>query len=347
MKTIKNDPHPKKPLEEIKKYIKKKLPYIKLLQQYYRHILPGQKIFQRLVDQYGPDCRIYINHYPGTGDVFLTSSLLPAWAEKNGVKDYVVTVIGKSAYKVVQMFPIAKAEILTKRETEDLLHYLQTVGETNPNIEVLHFTPFAFQNTIMDRLLGVNGNHFMQMYLNVTFPGLTQADMLIPEEQIAEEEIDRIFEEHGLIPGRTVLLVPYANTIDPLSAQFWNYLADGLIRLGYTVCTNCDYPKEEKVRGTTPLFLRYNQLNQFVKKAGVIIQLRSGLTDLLYNCECNNFVLYPIENYYHFGFDTLYEYFSLKKMGLSSSAIELEFSRKDEKDICVRITDDLRSIPGP
>lgn len=330
----------KEAIKGVKKAFRKIKP-LKLTQCYYMHILPGRNVYWRLVRKYGEDCRIYINHYPGTGDVYITSALLPAWAKKEGVDKYVVTVIGKSAYNVVKMFPIENVELLTMRETEDLLHYLQTIGETGPNMEVLHFTPFAFQSRIIEPLLGVNGSNFMDMYLNVTFPGLTMQDMLEYANQISDEEMKELFKEKGLIPGRTVVLAPYANTIDPLSNRFWNHLAAGLMEKGYTVCTNCDYPREKKIMGTIPVFLKYSQMNKFVETAGTIIQLRSGLTDLLRACKCRNYILYPIENFYKFGSASLYEYFFMEKMHFSDNVTEIEFSRRNENKVCEKLLSEL------
>lgn len=324
------------------KQVLRKVEWLKLYQFYFFHIQNGKKIYNKLVCQYGPEYRIYVNHYPGTGDVYITSALLNAWVKKKHVEKYVVTVIGKSAYNVVKMFQINDVVILSSRETEDLLHYLQTIGETNPNIEVLHFTPDGFNQTLMMRfLMGENGNNFLNMYLSATFPGLTVTDMCLPVYDSSDQEIDNIFFEKGLIPGKTVVLVPYANTIDLLSDGFWNFLADTLLKKGYTVCTNCNYPKQKKILGTTPIFLPYNQMLKFINKAGAIIQLRSGLTDLLYTCTCKNYVLYPTENSYRFGSETIYEYFSLEKMGLTDKAIELKFSRKNEYDIYERIVSDF------
>ena len=324
--------------------IKEKISHIrwlKLRQFFYAHILAGRQIYIDLIEKYGDDCKIYINHYPGTGDVYLTASLLPAWAEKQGVKKYIFTVIGRSAFQVASMFQLEKVVELTKRQTEDLIHYLQTIGETNPNIEVLHFTPFAFNQRIIEPLLGVNGTNFLDMYLKVTFPGLTIEDMLPYDDQTTDEEIQIIFKENQIVPGKTVLLVPYANTIDLLSNQFWDYLANELIKMGYSVCTNCNYPKERKIQNTIPLFLKYSQMKKFVETAGTIIQLRSGLTDFLYDCNCKNFILYPVENHYKFGSASLYEYFSLERMGLSANVTEIEFSRQNEKKIIMKIIEEL------
>ena len=320
--------------------IKRKIREFKILYLYhffFNHILNGRNIYLQLMKEYGEDCRIYINHYPGTGDVYITAALLPAWTRKNDVEKYVFTVIGKSAYKVSQMFSIKNVKILTTRETEDLLHYLQTIGETNPNIEVLHFSPFAFTHSIMEPLLGENGNNFMDMYLHITFPGLTIKDMEIPKDQTNDGDILSYFRKNKLIPGKTAVLVPYANTIDLLSDQFWNYLADSLRKQGYTVCTNCNYPQEDKIQGTIPVFLPYSEMKKFAETAGVIVQLRSGLSDLICDCDCKNFVLYPVENFFRFGSASLYEYFSLERMGLPNHATEIEFSRRNEFQVYQQI----------
>ena len=303
----------------------------------------GAIIYKKLVEKYGK-CRIYINHYPGTGDVYITSRLFRAWSEKTCSPDYVpvFTVIGASARKVALLFSIENVEQLTQNDTNALIKFYELCGnKLDLPIEIMHYHANAMNTGILDTMASVHDLNFLRIYLDIVFPGLTWEDATPIKENASNEKARTIMKEHGLTEGKTVLLAPDTHSITPLSVQFWNYLVNGLKEKGYSVCTNLGSPDEEPLEGTEGVFIPYSELYDFLKLAGTTIQLRSGLTDLICEAECRKIILYPIESHYIFGQGTLYDYFSLSRMRLCSDAEEYEFTRIRERVVCEKI---LRSL---
>ena len=312
----------------------------------WNHPIRGYRVFCRLKNKYGDNCRIYINHYPGTGDVFITSMLLPAWlAHRNDGSVPVVTVVNKSGLRIAKLFPLENVEILTQRETNALIRFYIFCGKSAElPIEIMHYHATAMITGILDRLNSYNSMDFMRFYLDIVFPGLNLGDITKAAFHYDTKDMDRFLEENGLRRGRTVILAPVANTIDKLSGAFWRYLAYRLQRKGYTVCTNIGSDAEKAVEGTKGIFVPFVDLPCFVEACGALIQLRSGLTDVISGTVCRKIILYPIENHYQFGRGSLKDFFSLKAMGLTDNAEEYEFSRSSERSVCERIVNSFPDI---
>lgn len=310
----------------------------RLAYSYFRFARRGLGVYQGLRKKYGENARFYVNHYPGTGDIYLTSMFMPAWAKRRPGERAVVTVIGKGGEKVARLFPLEDVEVLSQRDTKALIRFYELCGDrTELPVEILHYHAQAMNSGILDRFAGYKGLDFLSMYLGVVFPGLTPADAAVPAFAKDDPKIDELFERHHLQRGKTVLLVPYANTIDEMSKPFWNYLVSALKEKGYSVCTNVS-GDEKPLPGTEGVFVPYKGLKQFLETAGATIQLRCGLTDMIAGFDCKKIILYPVDNYFQFGMSSIYDYFSLKKMGLSEDAVEIEFSRwKGERQVYEKI----------
>ncbi|MBR1409253.1 MAG: hypothetical protein IJ573_10225 [Clostridia bacterium] len=302
----------------------------------------GLAVYLRLREKYGENARFYVNHYPGTGDIYLTSMFMPAWAKRHPDERAVVTVIGKGGEKVAKLFPLQDVEVLSQQDTKALIRFYELCGDQmDIHVEILHYHAMAMNSGILERFAGYKGLDFLSIYLGVVFPGLTPADAAKPAFSENDPAIDALFDRYGLQRRKTVLLVPYANTIDEMSDQFWTYLVAALKEKGYSVCTNVS-GDEEPLPGTEGVFVPYRGLRQFLETAGVTIQLRCGLTDMIAGFDCKKIILYPVDNFFQFGTGSLYDYFSLKNMDLSQDAVEIEFSRwKGERLVYERILEAL------
>lgn len=298
----------------------------------------GVEVLQHLLTKYGDDAYFLINHYPGTGDIYLTSMFVKAWIKKKNIRNPVITVIGKSALKVATLFGLEKIELLTQEDSDALIELYQLVGkDMKLPLEIMHYHPIAMHTGVLDRIPGANDINFMEMYLDSVFKGLTLQNAERPVFNTSSEEVDRIFAKYNLLEGKTVLLCPYANTIYKLSDGMWAYLAYKLKEKGYQIVTNIANTKEKPVIGTKGVFVKYADMKYFLEKCGATIQLRSGLSDMISSFSCRKIILYPIENPYQFGWATLYEFFSLNRMGLCDDAEEYEFTRIKEAEISRKI----------
>lgn len=322
----------------------KKVSIIKILWNYHR-VNRGFKVYQNILAEFGQDAQIYIEHYPGTGDVYLTCALLEKYRKKNDIHgNYALTVIGKGATKIARLFSINNIKTLTQTESDDLINFIRFMApEQFPNIKILHYSPTAMHTAVLDMLASYHGLDFMTMYLTTVFPNISREDAcdFPPSQNI--EEIQEIFDAKGLIPGKTVVLFPFANTIENLSWHAWERMARNLREKGFTVCTNVE-PEKPAVLGTCDVFVPYSQLQAFVDMAGYVVGLRSGIFDIIARTSCQKFILYPTPNYYKFGVGTFYDYFSLKNMGISDDAHEYQFERIYETRIFRKVTEDVIRI---
>ena len=305
----------------------KRIGLINILWIYLKKIRYGYVVYKRILDKYGKDTQIYIEHYPGTGDIYITCALLESYRQKCGDnRPYVVTIIGEGSAKIVRLLGIDHVELLSQDESDLLITFYRFVGNVIPNITILHYAPIAMHTRITDSLAGYNELDFMSMYLATVFPGVTWEDAVHFPDVAGDGEIREYFDEKGLVPGKTVVLFPFANTIEHLPWHLWEELARRLRERGFSVCTNVE-PGGPVVPGTSGIFVPYHHLREFVNQAGFVVGLRSGIFDIIADTECTKFVLYPTPNVYKFGVGTIFDYFSLLKMGLCGNVIEYEFER--------------------
>ena len=103
-----------------------RISFLNIIWKYCKKICRGRQIYEALVQKYGEQTQIYVEHYPGTGDVYITCALLDAWREKNNVKGpYVVTVIGGGAVKIAKLLGIKNTELLSQEDTDCLVAFLR------------------------------------------------------------------------------------------------------------------------------------------------------------------------------------------------------------------------------
>lgn len=318
-------------LEKLKVNLKRR-PIFVFLYLYLVRIRNGYKLYRSIVSKYGDSTTIYIEHYPGTGDIYITCALLESYVKHiGGNANYVVTIIGKGSLKIADLLGINNTILLTQAESDDLLTFYRFMGpELLDNIKVLHYSPIRIHTSILDQMASFNGLDFMTMYLSTVFQGMTWQDAKKFPACKNPPKIKEYFDEKGLDPQKTIILFPYANTIQPIHIDIWERLARNLREDGYMVCTNVE-PGGLAIPGTVSVFVPYEDLIPFVERCGCVIGLRSGIFDIIADANCNKVVLYPTPNFYKFGVGSIFDYFSLINMGIAKRTYEFEFERVNER----------------
>ena len=316
----------------------------KFLGQIYA-ILAGYRIYKGLLKQYGDDCYVMVGQHPGTGDVYLQAKFLNAYVHKRKIDNYVFTVIGGAAKSTASLFPIKNLKVLTLKESNRLVSFYRFAGEYY-NIIVLHYHPMEMYYGILGYARNYKSLNFYRMMDAFVFDGIAKEDLNIPHFEDDEAYINSIFEEKKLIKGKTVLISPYANSLNGLPVRFWEYLVKQLNKMGYTVCTNSSGFREPPIKGSTPIFVPYKYLQPFLETAGYSICLRSGLCDIISEIPHRRTVIYLKQDLYPLmgGLGSSYEYFSLNAMGLCNDANEYEISGEKKAQMKQALTAILNSF---
>lgn len=269
------------------------------------------------------DKNILICPYAGTGDIYLVGLYLERYLSNKHIENYVLTVTSGACKKVAQLFNM-NCECITEEKTQELLVYARLVGLKQTRVHVFND---GYLQIMVKRMRGYKDVDFHTMFQRCVF----EADERICEANIYQENSDEIFNKYGLIKGKTVLLSPYANTIYSLSHDFWEKLAKVLIEEGYTVCTNSCGESEPPIKGTEGIFIPYNQVIDFLDKAGYFIGMRSGLCDIVSSTSAKMVMFYPNGNI--FGACSAFGYFCMEKMGLKTEEVLEIIFDKDESGV--------------
>ena len=80
---------------------------------------------------------------------------------------------------------------------------------------------------------------------------------------------------------KDIILMPYANTAPMLSMDFWDMLADQLIKKGYSLYTNVNGISEYIVTNTEAISENIYDMVALAEEARCVVALRSGMCDVL------------------------------------------------------------------
>ena len=112
------------------------------------------------------------------------------------------------------------------------------------------------------------------------------------------------------------------------------------IHKGYTVFTNVT-DNQKEIRKTLRLNCALRDINSVVELAGNFVGLRSGLCDILANCDAKKIIIYPDVKY---DYITVFNYYSFEKMKVGKKMIELIYKDDLEvlkMDILSKINDEV------
>lgn len=213
--------------------------------------------------------------------------------------------------------------------------------------EVIYMFPHPFENPCVGIGFWITqaaGYTFMDV-CGTVFAGKDRE--LIKENTRTEyrhddDRIDRLFIDNGLIKGKTVILIPNANSMSELRNDFWEELAAYLSGKGYSVCTGTGSIDEEPIRNTCGVFVRIDDFREFVKQAGHIVTVRCGLCDLLDGELIGNkkIILYVDRD---MRYSSWFNYNDLEKDGFDQEVAQLIVKKDDVFETVEMIRDIVES----
>ena len=274
------------------------------------------KLYEKIANKEGTT---YVCPYKGTGDVYVASALLASQIGEDRVKKSKVCVIGGGFKKIVQLFGFTDVMSVEQQEMDEIIRMGTALGFDALDIFVLHADPPNSKMGITDHLRNYNGINFTDFFVNGVFNN-SELEFKKPSFAECEESVKKFFEDNGLIPGRTVIVAPYVNTLGELPIWLWIEIVDDFRKKGFTVCTNCD-ENHWPIYGSTRINPPYSELKQFCEYAGYFVGSRSGLCDIISSFDmCKVIIYFSTE---HWGCGDIIDFFSLNDMGLCDDAIEI------------------------
>lgn len=258
-------------------------------------ILSGFKEYQTNMFQFGENTYLEVGA-SGTGDVFISGLYYKKYLALNNREENAIYVLpGKSCCKTIELFDVSHTVQVDREAWMSLLHLYRFMGEKCVRIDVLYYHIFTIYTGCLTWLESYKGWNLYSLIHAVHFSQIPITEIQKPIFSKDQTKLERIFDENKLIPGKTVILAPYAKWPPKISMLFWENLTQRLISKGFTVCTNSIGSEEPAIVGSTPIFYPYELSVPFVEKAGYIVGLRSGFLDIIESAKCKKVALYPYD----------------------------------------------------
>ncbi len=256
-------------------------------------IRKGKNVLREIKRTTGND-QLLICPYPGTGDAFLTGRYLLKYIAREGITAYRVITCSGGFAKILTLFGIKKENILVikKNQMNNLKNYINYKGvDKNGGIRYLLYWGLGGQKASLFE--GYNGLTFEDLFKLCVFKLPIDAKPRKIFQRISDSEAEKEIIRMGLIPNKTVVLAPYANSFyEELTVEWWENLARSLQDKDFCVATNSSGVDEPPIKGTMAVSFPYDSINVMMDKCGYFIGVRSGLCDILSDSNCRKIVIY-------------------------------------------------------
>jgi len=299
------------------------------------HLLRGQITYRKLTGG-NPGSTLFIAPYAGTGDMYLIELFLQSFVERHAICDYRLAVTSNACAQVARMMGESDVIVADQHALNSVISYGRLIRARPTSIVVLND---GWMGAPTEWLRGYKGLNFEKMFRHTVFGLEDEIAPRIPVASATNEAVLKLFDEQGLVPGRTVVLSPYANTLFHVpDAAFWGELAARCAERGLTVCTNCG-PTEQPLAGTRAARFPLSLGPDLVETAGYFVGVRSGFCDVVSGTASRKVVLYDREGRFYKG--SFHEYFSLSAMGLGRNLREVEYGDGDREDVVAEVMEGL------
>lgn len=304
---------------------------------YSTRMIKAEQFYMQLKRMVGENTKILLAPHASTGDAYIIGAYLKEYTKKNNCENnYVYICIGKTCAKIINgMYDIDKVILMSMYDRNMLEEWYRFVGEDNCNIRIMHYQGVCMYTGIMGNMRAYKNLHFIDMLLYGAFNLPTNTMRQKANFLINSEYVKELFESKKLKEGKTIIISPYASSMDSLPSELWDILVSNLSNKGYQICTNISNSQEKPLNNTKELFFPLSCANQVLEHAGYFIGYRSGFCDIVSEAKCKKIVLYPKN--ITFGVGSVIDYFGINKMGLANDILEIEYDPQQQEQIIIQI----------
>ena len=310
------------------------------------HINRGCDFCRKLHERYGDDAEIILFFGP-IGDNFLFALYLREYLEKNDINNTVFLGTSTST-KVVNMFGLKPYHEVDREMVMSIEFFYMFSKDAQEYIKILQIWEFCFHFNRC-RMRFDRRFNFIDTYRHYVFGLDKDSKPCIPSFDTDREELKGLFAEIGLPKGKTVILAPYAYSIEQHPKRiFWLSLSEGLRDKGYSIAMNIDPEREENfIPDAKVISFELKDSVPVLEYAGAFIGMRSGFCDVVSSAKCKKIVLYPETDMSVIDYDRHrndIEFSSFASMGLADDVIEFEFEDTEDVEYWIKLSERILEV---
>lgn len=253
-------------------------------------IIYGFLCYKRLEKQIGLETKIILFR-GATGDNYLQCLLLDEYIKQHEIQKYIVLAMPGAMFGLSKVFRVSDIKFISVYKSTCIQRaYLFMNGKGFNCILPFYWEKdFGFTyNRCQTRMLPQF--NFMDTYVWFSFNIEYPLKFRIPSYEKVTYSNEFFREKIGLIPNKTVLLSPYANSVTGLPIWFWNSIISELHEKGYKVLINSNFYNYLRA----PNFFPSNETSVVcLNQGGFFLGVRSGFCDIISTSNCKKIILYP------------------------------------------------------
>ncbi len=125
-------------------------------------------------------------------------------------------------------------------------------------------------------------NSFEFEYTLLSYSSETRAnDRAVPV--MPRQRDEALIEKYGIVPGKTMFIIPESNCIEPYPDYFWSMCASIFTAIGYKVLINT---QKSTIEGEK-IFPHLSEIKQLADLCGNVFAMRTGLVDVISTTKAN------------------------------------------------------------
>lgn len=280
-----------------------------LMQKRLHSVLRGGKVLSRIYKRFGTEYRIYVSQHSGLGDAFLTGIYIKGMKDDTGI----IIVQGKGSSEVYKYCGLDRMILLSKEETDDLIHYCMFMDISTARVMILHYQALEYHFGIAWYLNGIKNLGFVDLMEKLLFSDMKHKERCIPTSRRLTINI----------ADKSILLFPHSKTIQEIGTEFWQHLAVELRKWGYSIYSFY-YGEETAIENTLPITCSIDQVVSLVEHFEAVIAARSGIVDIFGVARCTKIILYPTTFFPSYTGSRYIDFWSMKKYGFETIFDEIE-----------------------
>lgn len=242
----------------------------------------GKRIYECLHDK---GWLIILND--AIGEFIFTSAYIPAFIDEYSIKKYTLVTL-KRLSELSKLYPFySDIIVLDKIDIDSLCIYLS--GKDPWKYHVINsLWKDSRTYKIKNKVEKDSESKWVLPEICARYMGVSDAKKIC--HPIPVEISNALANSYGIVPNKTIILNPVANTCKMLDPEFWLDLANELYQYGFYIVFNAE---DKYNSGNFPKILPSLELIPgLVKYAGGVISIQCGLSDLLIESDCNVHVIF-------------------------------------------------------
>lgn len=238
--------------------------------------------------------QLYFLVWGHIGEAVYALSLLP---ELNSIKRKKINIITYAPYtQIAELYSdqVERIIVLTKRKVCLIQQYSQSHVCMHKN-----YIGGGWEWDTNELYLDVPDVYVPGLNYKIKdlkIPYLTKHSLITTPAGKEEPEFVKLVRELNVIEGKSVLLIPYAQSAKEMSKPFWEKIVKILHEAGLKVYTNVKDDTEKPIAGSVSAVIPLRYVTTFIQYAGSAISIRCGLTDLVAVSDSDVEVLYKVED---------------------------------------------------